>query len=302
MKKVSTRLSSLLSILVLLGGTISAQVRGNGNVITKTVELADFTEIRNELTSSIEVDVTQESGYSITIDENLLEFAEIVIIDGVLSIVQGKWIQSSTGIKIKIGAPKLRKFENTSHSKISIINLNRDKFNLMSSVGDVKLQGKVNELFAGTGTGSVDALELEVQKATLNIWSFGQIKINTKEVLDANVSDNGKVVYAEEPNLQKSKTEKGGQIISLDEDSAPAKEVAYVNVILYNNSESRINVEIRGPEERRFGYGAPINGFRKRKERFPVGTQIYLKRAVLSDRLLVTIGEEDAGKTVELFE
>ncbi|MEQ9264869.1 MAG: hypothetical protein RLN81_06580 [Balneolaceae bacterium] len=88
----------------------------------------------------------------------------------------------------------------------------------------------------------------------------------------------------------------------MEEDNAPVKEVAYVNVTLYNNSESRINIEIQGPKERRFGYGAPINGFRKRKERFPVGTQIYLKRAVLNDRLLVTITEEDAGKTVNLFE
>lgn len=301
-KKAVARLSSFLIVLLFLGGAVSAQVRGSGSIVTKTIKLDDFTEIRNELTSRIEIDVTQEAGLSITIDENLIEYAEIGVTDGVLSIVQGKWIQPSKGIKIKIGAPELRNFENTSHSQISLVNLNTERFNLVSSVGEIKLQGRVKELFASTGTGEIDALELEVQKANVSISSFGQIKVNAREVLEASVSGNGKVVYWEEPDLLKSKTKKGGQVLSLEEDNAPVKEVAYVNVTLYNNSESRINIEIQGPKERRFGYGAPINGFRKRKERFPVGTQIYLKRAVLNDRLLVTITEEDAGKTVNLFE
>ncbi|MEQ9264868.1 MAG: DUF2807 domain-containing protein [Balneolaceae bacterium] len=196
MKKAVARLSSFLIVLMFLSGAVSAQIRGNGNIVTKTIKLDDFTEIRNELTSTIEVDITQEAGYSITIDENLLEYAEVKIVDGVLSIIQGKWIQSSADIKIKIGAPKLRSFENTSHSKISIINLNIDRFNLVSSVGDLKLQGKVKELFASTGTGNIDALELEVQKANVSISSFGQIKVNAQKVLDANVSGNGKVVYS----------------------------------------------------------------------------------------------------------
>lgn len=296
---------SITIILFLFITTVStkahSQVKGNGDIIVKESSLSFFSQIENGLSSNITVELGGEPRITVKIDENLLPYIDVEIIDDVLTINQAEWISSTYKIEITITAPELTRFSNSAHGRHYILGIDTESFQLMSPVGDVTVTGKVKNVSIATGTGTMNAFGLESEKANVKVWSFGTIYINADQEIHADVSDNGKIVYAEEPVLLKQKTKEGGKVISKVQNDAPAKEIAYVNVKVKNNSDSRVHVEIKGPESARFGYGAPFNSFQTRKERFPVGTKIYLKRTFLKDKLLVEIKESDAGETVNLF-
>lgn len=288
-------------IIFFISGKSFGQIKGNGDVFTKESSLDFFSSIENGLSADIDVEIGDKPSISITVDKNLVKYIDIQIVEGVLSIDQAKWISSTQKIKILITASQLISFSNSAHGKHTISGIDAKSFTLVSNVGDIKISGQADQVTIVTGTGTMNALGLETKKAFVKVTSFGTIAIDADEVIDADVSDNGKIIYADEPDLLKQKTKEGGQVISLEENNAPAKEVAYVNINIKNNSDRRIQVEFKGPEFARFGYGAPFNSFQSRKERFPVGTKIYLKRPMFADKLLVEIKESDGGSTVELF-
>ncbi|MBO6524810.1 MAG: DUF2807 domain-containing protein [Balneolaceae bacterium] len=299
--KTASTAGLILFITLAVSQEGKAQVKGNRNIISTNVQVEPFTKIKNGLSSDLYITVGARTEVKVTADENLMDLIDVEVIDGELDINQKEWISSSKRIRIDITTPELTKFNNSAHGKYTISGVDADYFNLMSPVGDVILSGNVKGISIGTETGNVDASALTVSEARVKIWSFGTVKIHALDRLEAEVSDNGKVVYIEEPEVLKIKSKEGGKVISLEENNAPAKEIVYVSVKLKNNSSERVNVVIKGPEGARFGYGAPFGRFQTRKERFPVGTQIYLERQLWKNQLLLTIKEEHAGKTVELF-
>lgn len=299
--KVISIVSVILMVMIVGSQNTNAQVKGNGQIKTIQVEVDSFSGIKNGLSSDITITYGEKTEVKVTADENLIDLVDIEVIDGILDINQKEWISPTVQIQIDIITPEINRFTNSAHGLFTISGIDTDRFKVMSPVGKVILSGKARELSVGTEVGTVDASDFEVEIARLKVWSWGTVLVNALEKLDANISGNGKVVYTREPEVLKSKTEKGGKVISLEEEKAPPKEVVYINVKIRNNSSDRVNVVIRGPEGARFGYGVPFNGFQTRKERFPVGTEIYLERPLWKNKLLVTIKEDDAGKTVELF-
>lgn len=298
-------LTSIIGLLVITTlcpfSTANAQVKGSGEMVTQLIEVQSFNKIKNSLSSNINIVVGEEHKLSITIDENLLELIDIEVIDGELDINQKEWISPTKKIQIKITAPQLVKFNNSAHGSYTITNIVTEQFNVMSPVGDIILTGKVKDLSIGTEVGDINATNLIASNAEVKIWSFGTVTIHAINKLDANVSKNGKVVYVQEPEVLKKKIREGGQVISLEENNAPAKEVVYINVKLKNNSSGRVNIVFEGPKEASFGYGAPFNLLQTRKERFPVGTKVYLQRPLWKNKLLLEIKEENAGQTIKLF-
>ncbi len=301
LQKLTTRFILVQLVSILFIHASSAQVRGNGQIETIEIEVESFSSIKNGLSSDISIMVGEVTAVRLTIDKNLIELVDIEVIEGELDINQNEWISPTKQIQVEIITTELTGFKNSAHGFFKISEIDTDLFKVMSPVGEVLLSGKSKELQVGTEVGTIDATSFKAETARLKIWSWGTIKVNATEKIDADVSGNGKVVYTEEPEVLKTKTKKGGKVISLAENNAPAKEVVYINVKIKNNSSDRVNVEFKGPEGARFGYGAPFNGFQTRKERFPVGTEIYLVRPLWKNQLLVTIKEGDAGKTVELF-
>lgn len=299
-KTVTT--ASLILFMTLIGSENGlAQVKGNGNIITQQIDVESFFKLNNGLSSNYKVVIGEEREVKITIDKNLIDLLEINVIDGELAIDQGKWISSSTKILIEVSSPYLTQFTNSAHGNYDILGIQADTFIVKAQVGDISLSGAVEKLEVETNVGKIDALNLIVSSAVVTITSFGVLKLNVSEILEANVSSNGKIIYAQDPEILKIKTEEGGRVISLNEDAIPSKEVTYIDVRLKNNSADRVNLIFVGPEEATFSYGISLSIFQSRKERFPVGTKIYLERSLSKNRLLAEIKEQDAGQTVKLF-
>ncbi len=75
----------------------------------------------------------------------------------------------------------------------------------------------------------------------------------------------------------------------------------YVEFSLKNNSLRFLQTEVKGPPKHPFGYGMPFTPGKVRIEKWPVGTKLYETKNGARKKVLVTIEEKHAGKTLKLF-
>lgn len=279
---------------------INAQKRGNGNIVSIEKALSNFSVIYNGLSSNITFEYSNQASAELIVDENLINSIQIEVINGVLVIDQKEWISASRQIEIKISAPSIKGFKNSAHGEYVINNIEGKEFSVDASVGKITLEGFTDYLDIQTNVGKIDASNLETRTAILTISSFGEIIVNATEIVEANISGTGKVIYVGEPSIINSENV-DGKIISIEENSIPKAPVDYINVKLKNNSLRRVHLVFAGPENARFSYGFPIGRFHSRTKRFPVGTKIYLDNGEEEKRLLLEVKLEDSGNTLKLF-
>ena len=281
-----------------------AQIRGNGNIITKEIKVTSFEKIHINFPVKVVIDANADYGLTITTDENILPEIVLGNKNSELEILQDKWIEPSKMVEAKIGTKGLTKLEVGGYGKTKVINLNEDEFRLINLVGNVVLEGKVNTLRYSMETGDLKATQLLAQHVIGDIWSHGEATVNAVESLEGTISGNGKLVYLTTPKVFKVKVKDNGEVFSLDENSKQEKEmeaVQYVEVKLKNNQFVRIQTYVQGPRKRKFSYGMPFNPQQVRAERYPVGTKIFRVNKFGLRKLLVTIEAADEGQTVDLF-
>ncbi|MFK7749600.1 MAG: DUF2807 domain-containing protein, partial [Kordia sp.] len=251
---------------------------------------------------TIDQAATTES-MTITTDENILDLIGKEVVDNTLYLDQIEWIQPSEATII-IGAPNLRHVETGTHDITKIINVDNDYLQLTSPVGNVILEGKTKELRLGIEVAKIDASNLIAENAFVNIWSWGNAKVNVTNTLHAEVKNNGKLIYVNSPKEIKKKTRKNGQIVSLETSNTIKNPNAeWINFKIKNNNFNRNNFYVLGPKKdgSKFSYGFPMMPNSTRKENWTVGTKIYKVNGLGFKKLLVTIKKEDAGQTVKLF-
>lgn len=282
----------------------SAQIKGNGNIITQEIEVIPFEKIHINFPVLLEIDANADYSLTMTSDDNILPKIVLKNKNNQLSILQDEWIQPTKMVRVKIGTRGLSTLEVGGYGDANITNLNQEKFNLINSVGKVTLVGKVNELTFMIETGNLDASKLITNKIKAEIWSHGEAIVNVNELLEGKISENGKIIYLEEPSVLDLTIGEDGEVISLADNKVQKKDaqpVKYIKVNLRNNHFSRIQTVVRGPKNKKFGYGMPFNPKQTREENYPIGTKIFKVSKLGMRKLLVTITAEDEGKTLDLF-
>ncbi|MEM6966914.1 MAG: DUF2807 domain-containing protein, partial [Bacteroidota bacterium] len=304
MKKVNLKLF-VAAIFFCIAHLAQAQINGNGNQITRKVDVKAFDKIHINFPVLAEIDANSDYALEIITDENI--FPEIVIKsdNGELEILQDRWIEPSKMVKAKIGTKHLKKLRVGGYGKTSVVNISEQQFVLVNNVGNVTLQGEVDNLKFTMNTGELYATDLSAQNVDANIWSHGEAYINVTNVLKGEISEDGKLVYQEKPKELKMELAADSEVLSATEATTQKKEqppVEYVEVTLRNNRFSRTQTYVRGPKNKKFSYGMPFNPRQKRAENYPVGTQIFKVNKIGMRKLLVTIKAEDQGQVVDLFE
>jgi len=291
-------------VCILVTTSISAQVNGNGKIITKTMNFEEFTEVDLNFVANVVITCQAENSFEITADENVLPFIGLNVNNNQLKITQDKWIQPSKKVEIKIGMKNLNRLNTSGYSSVIVNDLNEKELRVMPLVGKIILDGKVETLRAGTEVGEIDATNLTTDKIFANVWNRGVLKINTTNTLHADVQKNGKIVYKTEPTKIKKKVRSDGQIISekgKKEQKTAKSELVYVKFNLKNNTALRKHFYVKGPNAHPFSYGFPINPLTKRAENWPVGTKVYGVNKVGIRTILYEVKASDEGKVVELF-
>lgn len=304
MKEMNLKLS-LITLFLCIISLVHAQINGNGKLTIQNVKVKAFDQIHINFPVLAEIDANADYALEITTDENI--FPEIVIRsnNGKLEILQDRWIEPTKMVKAKIGTKSLKKLEVGGYGKTRVININEEKFVLINNVGNVTLQGKVDDFKFTMNTGDLNALDLTAKNIDANIWSHGEAFVNVSNSLKGEISENGKLVYDKKPAKLELNLANDSEVISIEANKEMKKDetpVQYVEITLRNNRFSRIQTYVKGPKNRKFSYGMPFNPRQKRAENYPVGTQIFKVNKLGMRKLLVTIEAGDQGQIVDLFE
>lgn len=306
MKNQLVKLTAFV-VLFLATVSVSAQVNGNGKVITKTVEINDFKTFDLNFVANVVITCQEEASFEITADENVLPYIGINSEDGELKITQDKWIEPSKKVQIKIGVQDLNRVATSGYSKVTVKNLDTKDISVMPLVGTVILEGSATTFRPGTEVGTIDATALKTDKVYANVWSRGKLKFDTADYLEVIVAENGEVVYNTEPSKINKKIKSKGDVYSKIEKNktkTETVELVYVKFKLKNNTNQRRQFYVRGPNGRKsktFSYGFPIGAQMKRPENWPVGTKVYQVSKVGTRSLVYEVKAADEGKVIELF-
>ncbi|WP_046758748.1 GIN domain-containing protein [Kordia jejudonensis] len=290
-------------LLFLLGFAVNAQVNGNKNIITRTFPLENIQKIKINFYAKVTIDLAAKEGITITTDENVMDLIGKEVVGNTLYLDQIEWIEPSQAT-IVIGAPNLRHVETGTHDVTKIINIATEYLQLTAPIGTILLEGKTNELRIGAELAKVDASNLVAENAFINIWSRGNVTVQVTNVLHAEVSNSGKLIYVNSPKKIKKNTKRDGQVLRFAEkNTVKNPDAEWIKFKIKNNNSNRNNFFVIGPKKdgTKFSYGFPMMPNALRKENWTVGTKIYKVNSLGFRKLLVTITKQDAGKVVSLF-
>lgn len=243
----------LLCVLCAFSCMSSDAIKGNGNIITKTIPVENFTELR--LGSSIETkgnplssknaptfNYTQAPGSSsleVTMDENLFDKLSIEQNSGRLTIRAKEGKIRPTQLIINGSSSDLKNvsvsgcmdfvaespvnFEDVSFDvsgvgDVKLSALSSDKFRCgLSGVGKVYLTGQIKEgRFDVSGVGKVYAFDCPVEDLKCSVSGVGGMEVNATESLNANTSGVGSIKYKGSPKELKKSASGVGSIKQAD--------------------------------------------------------------------------------------
>ncbi len=303
MKKLIFFVVAFLPAIFLQAQT-SGLVRGNGDIQTSKRAMGIFTSVAVEFPAEVEIVCKSYPFLEITSDKNILDHIQVSESGSELRISQKGWIEASKGVVIKIGAAFIDNLETNGYGDYKVTGIDVPTFNLVNPVGSVSLEGKARELKVNLGTGSVDASRLTAESVLVHITSWGTAHIFATDKVEGYVAGRGKVVYSGNPARVNVNMAGGpGNLLSSEQDRQVEKtEVVYIDLKVYNNRISTVSVVIQGPPERQFSYGTNFMPLQSRKERFPVGTEIYkVDSSGERGELLLKVEATFAGKSIHLF-
>ncbi len=199
-------------LLLLVGMTGIAQIKGNNTIETRHFNVEGLEHIKINFYAKVTIDQSAKEAMSINTDSNLFDLIDTKVINGVLHLNQKEWISPSQKAIITIGAPNLKRLESGTHDTTKIINLNTDELRVNAPVGTIIIEGKTKELRLGSELATIDASKLIAENAYVNLWSRGKVTVNVTNLLWADVSNDGKLLYVQKPKKLETKTENGGRI------------------------------------------------------------------------------------------
>lgn len=289
----------LMILLILASMPSLAQTRGNKKIEKRFFKVHNLEVLTVDLNAKITVDMSLEEGMTIAMDANLFDKIDTEVLNGRLELGQLKWIEPSQKIVITIGAPKLRRVVQDTHGTIQILNVNTEELNIMAPLGKVIVSGKTDKLSLGIENGEIDASQLKVIDARVNIWGWGKATVFAENELFAKLDEDARLEVVNTPKRLKGDARKHDRKTKKES----KKDIKWISFKIKNNSWNRNHFVVVGPKQNggRFSYGFPMMPGFSKKERWTVGTKVYKVNKIGLRKLLVTITAEDEGKTVKLF-
>lgn len=216
---------ALLSLFALGLSSCGEQIHGNGNIVEVKHDVDDFNEI--DISGVFEVELIKGgSKVEVITDENLHEHISIKSDVGELDInTNDKYLQSDQLLlrifyddleeidvsgAIQITSDKTIKSKSFEFDVSGACDgeLDFDVKNLeveISGGGELTLSGEADEAhFKISGAGDIDAMELEVKEASIDVTGAGEVEIAVSDKLDVDVTGAGDVKYKGDPVITKS--------------------------------------------------------------------------------------------------
>jgi hypothetical protein len=181
-------------------------IRGNGNVGTEQLPVADFSELQADGHGMF--DIEWRSGppaLSITTDQNLMKYVEARVIDNQLRLHVRERILPTDGLKVRMSSSNRTSARLRGASQLVAPELTGNSFAIETTgASEVKLDGTVNRLLADmTGASQLNAKSLQVRTAEISTTGAGRVDVSVSETLRVMITGAGEVTYRGNPSVQK---------------------------------------------------------------------------------------------------
>jgi len=224
---------------------ITETIKGNGNLITKEISIADYDEI--DIAGSIDLNYQQldeQPYFQITVDENILEYLDIRVKDRVLYIqpVQTETKRNSYNLKtteciINTNSKQIKGVELAGLGNINLISdihADKLKFELAGSAkvvseksitvkelevelagsGEISLKGNVEKCDIDiAGSGKIISPELSVKYLKCDIAGSGKVEIGVSESIKCDIAGSGTLIYTGNPSFVEQDVAGSGKLI-----------------------------------------------------------------------------------------
>ncbi|KYP13358.1 head GIN domain-containing protein [Flavihumibacter sp. CACIAM 22H1] len=203
------------------------KVNGNGHVTTDTRTPGAFESVEQKGSFDVELVVGDQAGITLEGEENILAKIETYIDGSTLKIAteNGFNLRPTRDVRIKVTAPRYKEvFSYGSGNIISESVLKNDEPievgtkgsgdirleiiapELSASIygsGNVTLKGQTRKLkLECTGSGDLNAVELQSEEAFVDIKGSGNASVNTSKNLEVDVKGSGDVSYKGNPTIR----------------------------------------------------------------------------------------------------
>ena len=201
-------------------------VRGNGNNVSRELNLPNFTGI--DLDISAEVIITQGDNFKVTVEgeSNIIAELETDVRNGIWEIDYDHCVRDHDDVTIFITMPRVRSLSisgsgvitSTNIMTVDDINLSisgsgkidvglkaDDIFSRISGSGKVVLEGEANSLEHNvSGSGDLFAFLLQTRNADIRVSGSGNSEVKVTDNLNVRISGSGDVYYRGRPQVEVS--------------------------------------------------------------------------------------------------
>ncbi|HVF82300.1 MAG TPA: head GIN domain-containing protein [Flavisolibacter sp.] len=223
-------LASLVAIFSSCNFMGGKKVRGNGNIISQTREVSNFTGI--DVSGAVTVRLKQEApaGIRVETDENLMEYLEVKV-DGNTVVIQprkGYNLNPSKELIVYVSASRFTTIDVSGASQIIseapitsdeldvhatgaseiIMQVKLSKFTSeLSGASTLKLSGDVTRFATeASGASKILCLDLKTAEAELNVSGATEAEISAEKELTIDASGASNVKYRGNANINQKST------------------------------------------------------------------------------------------------
>jgi hypothetical protein len=218
-------------IVIDLNGCAKKSVKGSGNVISETRQVADFDRIHLKGVGKAFLTRGEKVSIEIKTDDNIIPLIETSVSGGKLIISDKNYNLKPTTLHYFITVNDLKGISVSGSANLSCDStLSSDTFiaeisgsgdmsldlevdNLESAIsgsGSMRFAGKADLLSASiTGSGELGAMDLEAKEVLLAITGSGDADVHATESLSAKITGSGDVRYKGNPQIHQKITGSG---------------------------------------------------------------------------------------------
>lgn len=212
------------------------RINGSGNVTKSTRNVATFTGVTVGGSMHVTVIAGKQSSVVVETDDNLQEYLETKVKDGMLVITftKGKNISKITRAKVIVTNPDLDKVRLSGSGTLKtegnfkssdvfdaavsgsgklIANVeSKETRASISGSGNMELTGNTERLnIAISGSGNFKGYELSTKKSTARVSGSGNVQTRVEDNLEAMIAGSGNIYYKGEASVT-SKTAGSGKV------------------------------------------------------------------------------------------
>ena len=207
-----------LGLFISLAGCVvintSSNIRGSGIAKTETRTLASFNALDVEYVGEIVVRSQGQESFTISGDDNIIQFITTEVKNGTLYIRGTKGYSPQQKLQIVVSTPDVKRFVFDGVGKANLSNIKNDRLEIVvTGVGSFSTSGETKEMdITLSGVGSIDAKNLRGVNAKVSSNAIGSVDLYVTSQLDINSSGIGEINYYGNPKIINKQAEGIGKI------------------------------------------------------------------------------------------